>query len=65
MNSTHAKYNPDGSVRVVFAHRNPGVDNYVTTGGHGSGTLFWRWIRAKSAPEPTIRVVKLSQLAKG
>jgi len=65
MNNAMAKYNPDGSVRVVFAHRNPGVDNYVSTGGHGSGTLFWRWIRAKSAPEPKISVVKIAALAKG
>lgn len=65
VNKSSAKYNPDGSVTVVFAARDVGVGNFVTTAGHGSGTLLWRWISAKSHPIPTCRIVKLSSLGKG
>jgi hypothetical protein len=64
VNKTSARYRPDGSVRVVVAHENPGVKNYIGTAGHGSGTMLWRWIAAKAHPTPTCRVVKLSELAK-
>ena len=55
-----ASYRPDGSVRIVVAHDDPGVANWINTVGHESGTMCFRWIRAETKPQPQTRVVKLS-----
>jgi hypothetical protein len=46
-------------VRLVVAHENPGVDNWIETAGHRRGTMCWRWIRAADHPRPATRVVKV------
>ncbi|MBN1498095.1 MAG: DUF1214 domain-containing protein [Spirochaetes bacterium] len=58
VNKHTAKYRADGSVRIVVAHRNPGVDNWIDTVGHRQGTMLFRWIRAAEHPQPETRVVK-------
>jgi hypothetical protein len=62
LNKAQAKLRPDGSVRIVVAHTNPGVDNWVDTAGHRFGTMCLRWVRAKTEPVPAARVVKVSEL---
>jgi hypothetical protein len=62
INKAGAKLRPDGSVRLVVADRNPGVDNWLDTAGHRFGTMCFRWVRAASHPEPQTRVLKLSEL---
>ncbi|HXK21650.1 MAG TPA: DUF1214 domain-containing protein [Myxococcota bacterium] len=62
VNKHTARYRNDGSVRIVVAHRDPGVDNWVETAGHSQGTMCFRWIRAGEHPQPRTRVVKLSEL---
>ena len=52
----------DGSVRLVVAHVDPGLPNWLETAGHASGTMCFRWIRAKEHPQPRTRLVKLSEL---
>jgi len=52
----------DGSVQIVVAHEDPGVDNWLDTCGHAFGTMCWRWIRAEEYPQPATRVVKISEL---
>ncbi len=56
---------PDGSVRVIVAHRDPGLPNWIDTVGHAQGTMCWRWIHATEHPEPRTRVVKLAELVRG
>jgi len=63
VNKRTAKYRPDGSVRIIVTLENPGVDNWLDTTGHLCGTMCFRWVRAKAHPQPTTRVVKLSNLA--
>ena len=58
-----ASYQPDGSIRIVVAHSDPGLPNWIETTGHSRGTMCFRWIRAKEHPEPTTRVVAFSDLA--
>ena len=65
INNFTAKTRDDGSVRVVVAHEDPGVDNWLDTCGHGFGTMCWRWIRAKQHPQPRTRVVKLEEVRGG
>lgn len=57
-----ARYESDGSVRIVVAHRDPGVANWIQTAGHDSGTMCFRWIRAKAHPQPGTRVMKLREV---
>lgn len=63
VNKHTAVYEPDGSVRIVVAHADPGLPNWIDTVGHERGTMCFRWIRAKSHPQPRTRVVKRSELA--
>jgi hypothetical protein len=63
VNQHTARYADDGSVRIVVAHRDPGVDNWIDTAGHAQGTMCFRWIRAAEHPQPRTRVVKVSELA--
>jgi hypothetical protein len=62
VNRHSAKLDPNGAVRVVVAHCDPGVANWIDTAGHAEGTMCWRWVRAKDHPQPMTRVVKLEDL---
>lgn len=65
VNKHSAKYNPDGSVTIVIADKDPGVGNFITTDHHQSGTMLLRWVSATSDPQPRCRVVKLDSLRAG
>lgn len=57
-----AQLEDDDSVRLIVAHENPGLPNWLETAGHTSGTMCFRWVRAKEHPQPRTRLVKLSSL---
>lgn len=63
-NSALATPRPDGAFRLVVAHRDPGVPNWLTTVGHGFGTMCFRWVRpeVEPPPEPRCRVVAIDAL---
>jgi hypothetical protein len=64
LNREQAVLAPDGSFRVVVAHRDPGVPNWLATAGHREGLVFCRWLQAESPPDqPTSRVVPVDSLA--
>ncbi len=57
---------PDGRIRVIVSHQDPGHPNWIETAGHEEGTMCWRWYRLEdpkaypgSIPS---RVVKLADL---
>jgi len=62
LNHHTARYRDDGSVRLVVAHDDPHVDNWLETAGHRRGTMCLRWIRAAHHPQPQTRVVKAADL---
>jgi hypothetical protein len=62
VNSHTAHYNDDGSVRIVVAHRDPGLPNWLTTTGHTRGTMCLRWVKAREHPEPRTEVVPFADL---
>jgi hypothetical protein len=64
-NKHTAHYRPDGSFRLVIAHADPGVPNWVDTAGHSRGTMGLRWVKAASHPQPRTRVVTVSELERG
>ncbi len=63
LNRHTARYEEDGSVRIVVAHRDPGLPNWISTAGHAQGTMCLRWIHAQEHPQPRTRVVRLDALA--
>ena len=59
INVAQAERDDDGSVTIVLAHRDPGVANWLSSGGLGEGHMVFRWVEAGSAPVPTTTVVVL------
>jgi hypothetical protein len=64
LNKGTAAERPDGSVRIVIAHEDPGCANWLDPCGHVEGTMCWRWVRAESHPEPSCRLMKLADFEK-
>jgi hypothetical protein len=55
----------DGSYRIIVAHQDPGVPNWLDTEGHAEGTVFWRILLPAGQPaKPETKVVPLSELKK-
>lgn len=64
LNCHSAELEPDGSVRMVVAHRDPGVPNWLDTAGHARGTVGVRWVGPDVEDVlPDTRVVKVADLA--
>jgi hypothetical protein len=65
LNQHSAKAEPDGRVRIVVAHRDPGprFPNWLTTAGHAHGAMLFRWIGADTHPAIDTRVIKFDDLA--
>lgn len=64
LNKHSARVTADGGVRLVLAHTDPGLPNWLHTAGHDRGTMCMRWIGAPQPVHPTTRVVKLADLHK-
>jgi hypothetical protein len=52
----------DGRIRVAVAPRDPGVPNWIDTEGRPRGMLVYRWVWARSNPEPSGCVVSHAEL---
>lgn len=57
INHLEAEREPDGTARLVVAHRDPGVANWLDTGGRPRGTVFWRFLLADWPPPPIVCTV--------
>jgi hypothetical protein len=62
LNGHQAVLDDDGKVRVVVAHQDPGVANWLDTAGHSEGAIILRCVRTETAPTPTTRVVGFDRL---
>jgi hypothetical protein len=65
-NHLTARTRKNGSVRLVVAHSDPGVPNWIDTTGHRFGTMLLRWTRPTPEthyPEVQTRLVKLTSLS--
>jgi hypothetical protein len=62
LNGHQADVDDDGVVRVVIAHQDPGVANWLDTAGHGSGPVILRCVRTETAPMPNTTVVPFSEV---
>jgi hypothetical protein len=62
LNSHQAVLEEDGSLRVVIAHRDPGVPNWLDASGHSEGFVQLRCVLTDRGPEIACRLVKLADL---
>ncbi len=65
-NRANTTLEPDGSFRIVIAHEDPGVPNWLDTEGRPSGSVFWRFFLPEGDIEtPQAEVVKLADVRVG
>jgi len=50
LNGSQSEVDPDGVIRLVVAHRDPGVPNWLDTTGHAEGFLTPRWAYSETPP---------------
>ncbi len=63
LNRTQTMLESDGSFKMVLAHTDPGVPNWLDTEGNPFGLVFWRYFLVSGAVEtPLATVVKLADL---
>jgi hypothetical protein len=53
----------DGKLRIVVAHKDPGVKNWLDTAGYPRGVIQGRWTECDSHPLPKVNLVKLRDLS--
>jgi hypothetical protein len=64
LNRAQAVREADGSVRIVVAHRDPGVPNWLSTEGRPFGLVFWRFMLPEGLIEtPEAKVVPVDSLS--
>ena len=63
LNRTQTELEQDGSFRMIIAHENPGIQNWIDTEGKAFGLVFWRYMLAEGDIDtPQAEVVKFSDL---
>jgi len=62
LNGHQARIDSDGRFRAVLSVEDPGVHNWLDTGGHRKGMLIGRWYRCSSHPTPSLTRIKLADL---
>lgn len=64
-NHTTSVLEPDGSVRFVVAHADPGHPNWLDTAGHRHGLVHLRFVVSDGWPLAETRVVALDEVPPG
>ncbi len=63
LNRNQITYEEDGSFKIIVAHKDPGLPNWLDTEGRETGKMYWRWVFPRSEPEaPVGKVVKFRSL---
>ncbi|MEM9327410.1 MAG: DUF1214 domain-containing protein [Bacteroidota bacterium] len=62
LNKHSARTHTDGTVRLVVAHQDPGLPNWIDTAHHEQGTMCLRWVKAQDWPTPSTQVVSFNSL---
>jgi hypothetical protein len=62
LNIHQAEPDSDGKLRIVVAHNDPGVKNWLDTAGYPRGVIQGRWTECDSQPLPKAHLVKLRDL---
>ncbi len=65
LNRKQTKLEADGSFRMVIAHQDPGVANWLDTEGNPFGMVFWRYfLAAGEVVTPQTEVLKFADIKK-
>ena len=64
INGFQAKRDKDGKFRAVISKQDPGVPNWLDTGGLQRGVIQGRWKKCNSAPMPVATKVKVADVRK-
>lgn len=62
VNNYDAVTDPDGKIRILITHNDPGYANWISSGGLKIGTITGRFNYQKEEEEVTCKKVKLSDL---
>ncbi len=52
LNRRQVRYEKDGSFKIVVAHRDPGVPNWIDAAGLRTGMIFWRFLLPEAEVPP-------------
>lgn len=64
LNMSSVVADDDGACRVIVAHKDPGISNWLDTTGRRQGTVVFRNYKTLTQPVPSTLKVKLTDLAK-
>jgi hypothetical protein len=64
LNNKTATRAEDGTWKMVIAPTDPGVENWLDTGGRREGYMLVRWVLADGPPHPSAEVVSMKDLAR-
>lgn len=62
LNGGQAYIDSDGKFRAVISGDDPGVANWLDSGGNNEGAIMLRWTEASNGPEPLLRVLDRQEL---
>jgi hypothetical protein len=63
INGAEVTYEPDGTWVIVVAPRRPAHPNWVSTAGHRTGRIWFRWFLPDNTPEqPQVEVVPVASV---
>ncbi|MBB3047814.1 hypothetical protein FHR99_002080 [Litorivivens lipolytica] len=63
LNRAQTQLEPDGSFKMILAHEDPGLPNWIDTEGRVLGLMFWRFFLVEGEVEtPQAEVVELASL---
>lgn len=63
LNMSSVKADDDGVCRIVVAHKDPGIANWLDTTGRHQGTVVFRNYKTLTQPVPSTQKVTLAELA--
>ena len=62
MNDSQARLDPDGVLRVVISHEDPGIQNWIALGGCPQGAITYRWNNPDAVPVPVLRLMAVAEV---
>lgn len=62
LNDGQLHVDEDGKVRIVLAHADPGVQNWLDTSGLRTGLMSYRYVKPTVAPTPTTRLIAVADI---
>jgi hypothetical protein len=62
LNGHQARLDRDGKCRLVLAHSDPQVPNWIDLAAHVEGVIMVRYLLSETGPEPVMHLVKVREL---